>query len=159
MSTDADGMGMSLDDHIQRLKNIPFFAHLEPEALRLVAFAGDTRRYFSGQALFRRGEVSDGGYVVLAGKFALYPSDSKAEPASEIGPGALIGETALLASTERPVTAIALEDATVLKISRGAFQRVLQEFPQSAVRLRDALAARLTAFVDQLRAAEFSRHD
>ena len=57
-----------------------------------------------------------------------------AEPKVErrVSAGALIGETALYASTARRVSARAAEDAVVIRIPRETFQRVLEEFPASA---------------------------
>ena len=59
--------------------------------------------------------------------------------------GALLGETALIRDTTRPVTAVAQDPSTVLRISRTLFGRVLREHPDSAVRVQRFLAQRLRA--------------
>ena len=136
---------MSLEQDIRNLSRIPIFAEVEPEALRLLAFAAETRILRTGEILFRKGDMSDGGYVILSGTMRLESGDDRG-----VGPlartHALVGELALVTQTERPVSAIAHEPTTVLKISRQLFQRVLKEFPQSAVRLRATLEERLIAF-------------
>lgn len=144
---------MGLEDDVGKLARTATFAALEPDALRLVAFSAETRILRAGDILFRRGEPSNGGFVVLSGSIALDASDSGAPTARIVRPPALIGELALLTETERPATAIAREPSSVLRISRQLFHRVLNEFPTSAQRLRRSLGARLTQFTGELDAA------
>jgi CRP-like cAMP-binding protein len=58
------------------------------------------------------------------------------------GPGALIGELALVVPMKRPSSAIAIEHASVIRVARSLFQRVLESDPAAAVRLRDEFAVR-----------------
>ena len=62
----------------------------------------------------------------------------------------LIGETALLIDVERIATARVLNDASLLRVPREAFRRVLGEFPHAAVKLRARLAARTRALINSL---------
>src|SRR5665213_2455963 len=120
---------MSLGDDIRNLSRIPLFGELEPEALRLIAFAAETRILRAGHVLFHRGEESDCGYIVLTGSIALDVAGDGTPAGQIVGPHTLIGEIALISPTERPVTAIAREPSTVLKVSRALFHRMLKEFP------------------------------
>jgi CRP-like cAMP-binding protein len=140
---------MALVDDVRDLARNTTLRDLDPEALRLIAFSAETRILRAGDVLFERGDISDGGYVVLSGSIALA---ADGEPAIA-RPPMLIGDTALIASTQRPATATAQEPTTVLKISRTLFHRVLAEYPDSAVRLRQTLAARLIALGQDLDAA------
>jgi CRP-like cAMP-binding protein len=141
---------MSLGDDIRNLTSIPLFAELEPEALRLLAFAAETRILRAGDVLFHRGEVSDCGYIVLTGSIALDTAGDGGPAVKILGPNTLIGEIALISQTERPATALAREPSTVLKVSRALFHRVLKEFPVSANHVRAALQARLVEFTQEL---------
>jgi CRP-like cAMP-binding protein len=76
-----------------------------------------------------------------------------------VGPDALIGEIALISTSKRPVSAVAREPTTVLKISRALFHRVLQEFPGSAARARMVISERLTAFAKELEKTRSFRPD
>ena len=133
---------MGLEDDIRKLSRIPAFAGIEPEALRLIAFSAETRILRAGDVLFRRDEISNDGFVVLAGSIAMDASGDGVVTARIVRPPALIGDLALLTQTRRSATAIAREPSTVLRISRLLFRRVLHEFPDSAERLRQSLAAR-----------------
>jgi inner membrane protein len=61
---------MGLEDDIGKLARIPAFAVIEPEALRLIAFSAESRILRAGDVLFRRDEISNDGFVVLAGSIA-----------------------------------------------------------------------------------------
>jgi CRP-like cAMP-binding protein len=148
---------MGLEDDIGKLARIPAFAVIEPEALRLIAFSAETRILRAGDVLFRRDEMSDEGFVVLAGSIAMDASGDGAATARIVRPPGLIGDLALLTQTRRPATAIAREPSTVLRISRLLFRRVLNEFPDSAQRLRQSQGARLRQFAGELGAVRRGR--
>lgn len=136
---------MALKRDIAILETVPLFAAMDRDALRLIAFAAETQVIRAGDVLFRRGEISDGGYVVTAGAVAL-DADDDGSPASVVaGEGALIGELALIVDTVRPATAIAREPSSVLKITRSVFRRVLEEFPELAAEIHAVVSARLAA--------------
>jgi CRP-like cAMP-binding protein len=148
---------MGLEDDVGKLARIPAFAAIEPEALRLIAFSAETRILRAGDVLFRRDEISNDGFVVLAGSIAMDASGDGAVTARIVRPPGLIGDLALLTQTRRPATAIAREPSTVLRISRLLFRRVLDEFPDSAERLRQSQAARLLQFTGELGAVRRRR--
>jgi CRP-like cAMP-binding protein len=142
------GRRMTLEQDIRRLSAIPLLAQLEVEALRLIAFSGETRTFRAGDVLFRQGEASDGAFIVMAGTIAVEATGAGRPPLQVVHPGALIGERALFSDIPRPATATAREAVTVLKITRTLFYRVLSEFPGSAERLRATLARSLAERLD-----------
>jgi CRP-like cAMP-binding protein len=145
---------MALDDDIALLARQPLLSLMERDALRLVAFAAESRILRAGDVLFRVGEPSDGAVLVISGAVAL-DSREDGQPAQEVvGPGALIGETALFAAVARPVTAIAREPTQVMRLSRSVMRRVLAESPASAEAIAAAVAQRLQGFVGQLTAVQ-----
>jgi CRP-like cAMP-binding protein len=134
---------MSLDQDIERLASIPMLGVIEPGALRLLAFSGETRILRAGEILFRRGDSSEGGVLILSGSFTMDDSREPKEDRPIFGAGVLLGESALLRETECEATAVARETSTVFKISRTLFLRLLQEHPASANRILAFLAQRL----------------
>lgn len=135
---------MALDDDVREMAQLPIFQELEPEALRLIAFSAETRILRMGDVLFTKGETSDGGFVVLSGSFAVESRSGLG--AAVVQARSLIGEMALLTATERPATMVAREPSTVLVIRRSIFHRVLKEYPQSALRMRNSIESRLANF-------------
>ena len=135
---------MSLEDDMALLARVAMLAGMERDALRLLAFAAETRQLRAGDVLFRKGDVSDGGYVVASGAIAMIEDDASTADAI-IGAGGLIGEVALITETRRPATAIAREPTTVLRLSRAMFRRTMEEYPQLAQRLAADLRHRVMA--------------
>jgi CRP-like cAMP-binding protein len=135
---------MALEDDIATLSRAPLFSLLDREALRLVAFAAENRIMRAGDVLFRKGDRSDGGYVVSQGSIALDARDDGSPATCIAGRGALIGQTALFVRVERAATATAREPSTVIRVSPSLMRRVLEEFPGAADAMREALAEDLT---------------
>jgi CRP-like cAMP-binding protein len=130
---------MAIEDDIAFLERIAFLRRLGAPALRILAISAESYRVEPGQVLFSAGESADGAYVVQHGSFDLRPNMGSTVIA---GPGTLFGEAALLAETTRPATATAREAATVLRIPRAMFLRMLDSFPDAAQRLREVIVAR-----------------
>ena len=111
-------------------------------ALRILAIGAESRYVHSGETLFAVGDDADGGYVVQEGSFRLSPRGGDIAKSIKVGVGTLLGELALFTETTRPVTATALEPSTVLCIPRPLFLKMLDGYPDAAVRLREILAKR-----------------
>lgn len=134
---------MSIEDDIAFLERVPILALLGHEALRILAIGAENRYVQDGDVLFREGDAADAGYVVQEGAFNLVSGRSRAEPATtRVGPGALLGELALLTETVRPATATAIEPSSVIRIPRKLFLKMLEGYPDAAHRLREVIAER-----------------
>jgi len=134
---------MALDDDIALMARVPLFASLGDEPVRLLAFSAETRFLRGGDVLFKEGQAADSGYVVAAGRVTL---ESEGEIGEFVaGPGSLIGEIALIVETLRPATATARDPATVLRIPRSLFRRVLTEFPEAAQRIHQDFRDKMRA--------------
>ncbi|MGX1744378.1 cyclic nucleotide-binding domain-containing protein [Bosea sp. NPDC055353] len=145
---------MALDEDMALLARQPLLSLMERDALRLLAFAAESRILRAGDVLFRAGEPSDGAVLVVSGVVALTVQDD-GQPASEVvGAGAMIGELALFTSVPRQVTAIAREPTQVMRLPRSVMRRVLGESPDSAEAIAAAIGARLQGFVGELSAVQ-----
>ena len=121
---------MAINSEIENLKSIPLFTAFEPGALQLLVFGAETRLLRAGDVLFRRGEATNGGFIILAGSMALETHDD-GRPADKIAqPWTLLGELSLILQGTHQVTAIARQPTTVLKISRERFLELLDRIPQ-----------------------------
>jgi CRP-like cAMP-binding protein len=130
---------MTIEDDIVFLEKVPTFAVLGTAALRILAIGAEARYVHPGEVLFRAGEAADSGFVIQEGSFNV--RDDRGMD-GVLGPGALLGELALLTETKRPMTATALEPSTVIRIARSLFLKMLEGYPDAALRMRDAIAAR-----------------
>jgi CRP-like cAMP-binding protein len=142
---------MTIEDDIAFLERVPTFAQLGFSALQIVAIGSETKQLEDGEVLFRAGETADAGYVIQEGSLKLTKHDPRrSDPSITLGPGVLIGELALVTETVRPVTAIAAEPTTVIRISRSLFRKVLEGFPEAARLMRDRLAERANQATEEI---------
>jgi CRP-like cAMP-binding protein len=138
---------MSIDDDVALLERVPTLRLLGTAALRMLAIGSEQRNVTRGDVLFSAGEDADAGFIVQRGTFRL-EDGGRAEIVA--GPGALIGELALVVPMQRPSTATALEHASVIRVARSLFQRVLESDPAAARRLRDEFASRTSQIASDI---------
>lgn len=132
---------MTIEDEIAFLERVPILRCLGGGALRSLAITAEPQSLEPGEILFTVGEAADGGFIVKQGALTLKASRA-GEPEIVAEPGSLLGEAALLAETNRPATATARGNCTVLRLSRATFLKILDSYPEAALRLRELIAAR-----------------
>lgn len=137
---------MSIEDDVALLERVPTLRVMGTAALRMLAIGSEQRVFPRDSALFHAGDEADAGFVVQRGVFRVEDGGA----ALMAGPGALIGELALINAMRRPSTAVALEDSSVIRIARSLFQRVLESDPAAARRLRDELAKRTSQIASDI---------
>lgn len=130
---------MSIEDDVALLERVPTLRLLGSAALRMLAIGSEQRDFARGDLLFNAGDDADAGFIVQRGAFRV---EDGAGAEIVAGPGALIGELALVVAMRRPSTATALEHSSAIRIARSLFQRVLESDPAAARRLRDEFANR-----------------
>ncbi len=127
------------------LAPFPLFAWLEEEDFDELARAIAPRRLAAGEVLFREGEPGDAAYVEVGGRKIRL---------AMIGPGALVGELALLDRGRRSATVRATRASWVLLLLRSDFERVFRARSHFAYALLDTvvdgLAERLRRSTRQL---------
>ena len=138
---------MSIEDDVALLERVPTLRVLGTTALRMLAIGSEQRSCARDSVLFRAGDEADAGFVVQRGAFRIEDGGGASIVA---GPGALIGELALINAMRRPSTAIALEDSSVIRVARSLFQRVLESDPAAARRLRDEFARRTSQIASDI---------
>ncbi len=138
---------MSIEDDVALLERVPTLRLLGTTALRMLAIGSEQRDVARGDLLFSVGDNADGGFIVQRGAFRIDDGGG-----SEIiaGPGALIGELALVVAMQRPSTALAIEHSSVIRVARSLFQRVLESDPAAARRLRDEFASRTSQIASDI---------
>jgi CRP-like cAMP-binding protein len=138
---------MSIEDDVALLERVPTLRLLGATALRMLAIGSEQRGFARGDVLFNSGDEADAGFVVQRGAFRI---EDGAGAEVIAGPGALIGELALITAMPRPSTATAIEHSAVIRIARSLFQRVLESDPAAARRLRDEFANRTSQIASDI---------
>lgn len=138
---------MALNDDIALLSILPLFRDIGEDKLRLIAFGAERRKLQAGQMLFREGTPSDCAFVVAGGRFELSRT-GKDGHAIQLGfaeRGTLLGELAMVTAVNRSMTAIAPDNAEVIRINRPLFRRMLEEYPDIAGIVRRRIEENLAA--------------
>jgi len=108
---------------------------MESDDLRRLEAVGSEVEIPAGQVLIERGQHGSGLFVIRAGTVVVDAPDGT----FEFGPGALIGERALLASHGiRAARVRATSDLRALAVDRQEFERLCAADPAFAERLAEA---------------------
>ena len=100
-------------------------------------------RFREGELVYKKGEMAQQMYVILAGKVRLYIGDTASgDWSEELSKGDFFGEGSLLEVIPRPNTAVALEDSELIAITRGTFLRMIRQNPEVSVKMMQRLAQR-----------------
>ncbi|RUW51361.1 MULTISPECIES: cyclic nucleotide-binding domain-containing protein [unclassified Mesorhizobium] len=143
---------MALDDDIRILSAVRLFEGFTQEQLRLLAFGAETTLVQADHKLYREDDVADSAYVVVSGLIVLYrEQDGERIPIGKVGPGTMLSELALIADTNRLTSASAEIDSEVIRLSRKMFRRILEEYPELAVKLHQRISEE---FHDMIRRIE-----
>jgi CRP-like cAMP-binding protein len=145
---------MGLEDDIAFFEQVPTLAVLGKQALRILAIGVETRSLQSGTVLFYAGDLADGGYLVQEGSLLLEPGTPADGKAFTVGPGALVGELALLSDMVNATTATAQGPTVVIRISRSMFRKMLEGYPAAATKLRDVMVERMNSWTHELAAVK-----
>jgi len=91
------------------------------------------KSYGDGEVIVRQGEIGDRMFIIQSGKVRMTRSQNGKEvPLSELKPGDLFGEMAIIDREVRPATVSAIGKVQVLAIDRKSFLRRVEEDPSLA---------------------------
>jgi CRP-like cAMP-binding protein len=127
------------------LARTPLFQGLTASEIDLINSGAREVAIDRGAVLFRRGDPSDGFYLVVYGQIKLsFLSPQGSEKVVEIiGPGQTFGEAVMFMNKPYPVMATALADSQVIHIGRDALFAELDHDPQLARKMLAGLSMKL----------------
>jgi CRP-like cAMP-binding protein len=124
------------------LRNTPLFAYATERHLRAITKQAKTVVVTKETTIMTEGERGNTFYVVLDGTVRVSRNGRKV---AELGPGKSFGELALLSDAPRNATVVSVGDAELVSFDRKPFGKLLDESPEFARHLLEAVAARLRA--------------
>ena len=131
---------MSKRVYVDHLKNVALFSECSRKDLEKVASRSDVVDLPAGRVLMHEGKAGAEAFVVLTGTVVIRRNGRKV---TELGPGAMVGELALLDEGVRTATVECATDCSLLVLTRGALMGAVDEVPAISRKLFAALAARL----------------
>jgi len=115
---------------VSELAKVPFLANLEAADLDALAQRMERREYEAGDLIYAEGTEGEGLYYVEAGTVAVLTNAScDGEVMAHLPKGSTFGEAALISSHPRSNAVRAATDATIMVLTRTAFQEFLAEHP------------------------------
>jgi CRP/FNR family transcriptional regulator, cyclic AMP receptor protein len=107
--------------------------------------------------LFQAGDVADGCYRLEQGllKVSIASPQGDERILTNIGPGSIVGELAIIDGLPRSATVVAIRDCKLSFISREAFLSCLREYPEIYSDLVSTLVSRLREADEAMAAASF----
>ena len=109
------------------------------------------RGFQQGEVIFRQGDPGSEAYLLEEGSVRLVKKvRGEGRSLSVLKPGELFGESALVPSTPRPTTAVALSYGLARVIDPRILPRLLARDPAAAARMVEQLALRVLEAEDQI---------
>jgi CRP/FNR family cyclic AMP-dependent transcriptional regulator len=131
---------MAREQYLQHLASVPLFRGLTNKELRDIAKATVELDIEQGREFVTQGDVGREAFVIVEGTAEAYRNGKKI---GELGPGACVGELALLDHGPRTASVVAATPLTVLVLGPREFSGVLDEVPTLNHKLLEALAGRV----------------
>ena len=123
------------------LKSVEIFADTPDFVLASVAAITDELEIPAGTTFMRAGDVEDWMYIVVAGRVQV----GAGAEARLLEPGYSLGELEALSPGARSASAQAVDDATLFRINRDAFDELMADRPEIARSVIRMLCHRLRA--------------
>ena len=145
---------MGVNEEVEVLKKVPFFAKVDPAKLKLLAFTSERMSFKPDQLICKQGDMGDAAFIILDGHAdVLLETDDGPLKVASFGPNDIVGEIAILIDVPRTASVKATEATTTLKITKELFFRMISDFPEISVEVMRVLAQRLDRTNAQLREA------
>ena len=146
---------MSVRADAETLRSIPIFADCDPVHLQVLAFASERQQFRAGESLIVQGEKGTASFLILSGEAnLLIERNGIQDTIGYAGPGALLGEVAMIGGAAYSVTVRAKTPISAAKIERGLFMRVAEEYPEFGKTVFRTLGGRLDESMTDLLSAK-----
>ena len=136
------------------LAGAPLMSQLSPEARLELEESAEEVLLSAGETLFVAGDVADVAYSLVSGRLEVAVDGSAVRL---LGPGAVLGELALLTSGTRSATVRARRDSVLLRLRPAALLTVMEQHPAAGGAVARVLAHQLAHPASPPRRREGSR--
>jgi CRP-like cAMP-binding protein len=129
-----------VDQFVASIARVPLFTQCSKHDLGEIARFVDEIDVDAGRVLMTEGDVGHEAFVVVDGQATVTRGGATV---AEIGPGAVVGEMALIDRVPRNATVTATTPMRLLVIGKREFSGLLDESPSFRTSIMAALAARV----------------
>ncbi len=134
------------------LLNIFLFNSFNEKEMDLLEASTSLKSVQKGEQIFSEGTDATAFFIVVSGKVKIYKlsPDGKEHTLHIHGPGDLVAEAAIFDSMVFPASCMALEDSTLIRISRDGFLNLIKNYPELALKMMSSYSKRLRQFVSKI---------
>ena len=129
------------------LRQVPYFAEVEPDLLKRLAAQVRERKLEPGELILMEGDPCEGLYFVISGRVKVFKlsAEGKEQVLRILGPGRTFNDVPVFDGGPNPGSAAAMEAATVSLIPKAQIHRLVEQQPKVAKAVIRLLASRLRA--------------
>lgn len=114
------------EDHVRTIISLPLFAGYTAAGAGFLLESGEVKEYPAGGVLCREGDAPTFVLLVLSGKVQVFVErEGRSLDLTQAGPGAILGELAVLCGIPRAASLRASEKLVVLEWTSEGFRRML----------------------------------
>jgi CRP/FNR family transcriptional regulator, cyclic AMP receptor protein len=134
------------------------FSGLSETELAFLAQRAVSRKFTGGEMVFSEGDHCAGMYVVESGHIRIFKTSTggREQVLSIDGPGGSVAELPVFDGGNYPASVSAVEDSTLLFISKQDFQALCLAHPQVALKVLRVIGARLRRLVGIIEELSFT---
>ncbi len=135
------------------LEKIHLFSQLPADCLKQLEQVSTLRKYPKNTILFMQGDETGQLFIIQSGQICVYTDDNEGRQLvlNYMGPGEYFGELSLIDNKPRSASVSAVEDCTMLCISRDNFRAFMREQPQLYEPLIIELVGRIRALTENVK--------
>jgi len=145
-------------DLVETLQKTALLSSLSPVELKLLAERTVRRQVSAGEILFHEGEPCKALHIIARGKVRIYKvsASGREQVLAVNGPGDSVAEVPVFDGGPYPASAVALEAGEIAFISRRDFQAFCMDHPEVALKMLEAVGARLRRLVSIIEELSFT---
>jgi anion transporter len=132
-------------DLAEVIRRHPLFSALSREDIAKVLGKMEERHYLSGTTILSQGDEGDAFYIIQTGTVqVVLENRGRAEVIRVLGPQDWFGEMALLSGEPRSATIAAVKDSLIWRLSRHAWDELIDKHPTWLLHFCAALSKKLS---------------
>lgn len=126
------------------IRKIDIFEPLDDRIINKIAQVCIPREYSAGDYIVRQGDPGLGLYFITRGRVKVeIDTNSVKTLVAHLEAGSFLGELSIIDNKPRSANVICLADTGCLLLTRNSFQKLMNKYPEIAIQMARALAARL----------------
>lgn len=150
LEINQDKASSEFQENLEILREIPFFAKLPMEALKVIAYLCNRETFKEDQFLFNQKDDDGQAFYIISGTAELlYADEAGKQRIRNYGEGTFFGGLTLLGHMRRLFSMVALTDVTCLILTREKFSHSMSQFPELMPRIIEATVDRIRSWEER----------